>query len=176
MHNVVRKNGEFIVETQNDSYIAKRVVLALGRRGTARRLGVPGEDQAKVMYKLMDAETYTRNHLLIVGGGDSAAEAALGLARQQGNTITLSYRKDNFFRLKKRNDQHVKEMIKAGKIRVIYNSKVIRINKASVALETKTGQIDLPNDYTFIFAGGEPPFKILKQIGIAFGGEQKVAV
>ena len=99
---VDRKPGTFEVRTSKGSLTASRVILALGRRGTPRKLGVPGEDLSKVMYKLLDAETYKGKKVLVVGGGDSAIEAALGLAHQEGNTVTISYRKPNFFRLKTR--------------------------------------------------------------------------
>ncbi len=175
LETIVRENGGFYVKTQNDSFLANRVVLALGRRGTPRRLGVSGEDLPKVAYKLIDAESYQNNHLLIVGGGDSAVEAAIGLAHQQGNKITLSYRKEQFFRIKKKNDQRIHDLIDAGKINVLYSSNVKRIEEKVVHIETQTGQVDLPNDYVFIFAGGELPFKLLKKIGIAFGDQQKEA-
>ena len=95
-------------------------MLALGRRGIPRRLHVPGEDQAKVMYKLIDAESYHHNQILIVGGGDSADEAAIGLARQQGNKITLSYRNSKFFRLKKKNEESINQVVESNRIQVFF--------------------------------------------------------
>lgn len=170
---VKRDNGHFIVKSQDQELASRYVVLALGRRGTPRKLGVPGEDLPKVMYKLLDAESYRDNHILIVGGGDSAVEAAIGLARQPGNTITLSYRKARFFRIKKKNEERISEVIGAGAVNVIYNSTVKEILEKSVILRTEEGEKEIANDYVFIFAGGEPPFKLLRQIGIAFGGESK---
>ncbi|MBN2009693.1 NAD(P)-binding domain-containing protein [candidate division KSB1 bacterium] len=173
LEHVRRKGNGFHVQTNKNSYSAQRVVLALGRRGTPRKLNVPGEESAKVMYKLIDAESYQNNHILIVGGGDSAVEAAIGLSMQPGNSITISYRKAKFFRLKKKNQQNISELIATGKVRVIYNSNVIKISHESVELSTHDGVQRLQNDYVLIFAGGEPPFKRLKDIGIEFGGEEK---
>ncbi len=124
------------------------------------------------MYKLIDAENYNNEHLLVVGGGDSAIEAAMGLARQKNNTVTISYRKDKFFRIKKRNQERIDEFINEGKINLILNSSVLNITEETVTIESPDGEKILPNDYVFIFAGGEPPFKLLKEIGIQFGGDE----
>jgi thioredoxin reductase len=168
---IVRLNGHFELRTDQAKFTARNVVLALGRRGTPRKLGVPGEDKAKVFYKLMDAESYSNEHLLVVGGGDSAVEAAMGLAQQQGNTVTISYRKPKFFRLKTRNEERIAKLIREGKIRVEFESSVLEIGETEVRLQLSGGEATIPNDYVFIFAGGEPPFKLLKDIGIAFGAK-----
>jgi thioredoxin reductase len=147
------------------------LVLALGRRGTPRRLGVPGEELEKVLYQLIDTSTYTNTRALVVGGGDSAIEAAMALASQPGNTVTLSYRKKNFFRIKSRNEERLAEFVKRGLIRVIFSSNVVAIEPDAVVLERAGEEICLLNDYVFIFAGGEPPFPLLKQIGVGFWGE-----
>ncbi len=169
LEQIFKENGHFQVQTTKGTYQGRYIVLALGRRGTPRKLNVPGEDQAKVMYKLMDAGTYQNEHLLVVGGGDSAIEAAVGLARQTGNTVTISYRKDKFFRIKRRNEEHLAEMIQNGKIHVLLNSSVLAINKDSVRIQQTGMDKEIPNNYVFIFAGGEPPFELLKKIGIRFG-------
>ena len=160
------------VITSGGSYSCKQVILALGRRGTPRKLNIPGEEKSKVMYKLIDAELYQNEHILIVGGGDSAIEAAMGVARQSGNTVTLSYRKDKFFRIKARNQKRLDDLINQGKIEVIFNSQPIEIGDTEVVLQCGQEQRTLQNDYVFIFAGGEPPFKLLKEIGIHFGSAQ----
>jgi putative YpdA family bacillithiol system oxidoreductase len=171
----IEKQGNgFKVITQNNSYNADFVVLALGRRGTPRKLNVPGEDKSKVMYKLMDAESYSNEHVLVVGGGDSAVEAAVGLARQKGNTVTISYRKSSFFRIKTKNEKIIKKMIAEKKITVLFNSTVAEIRDTEVSLRAeKDEMLVVPNTYVFIFAGGEPPFPLMQKIGIQFGGELK---
>ena len=169
LQNIVRENGHFQIQTDKNNFKAKNVILALGRRGTPRKLGVPGDDQAKVMYKLMDADSYTNEHVLVVGGGDSAVEAAMGLARQPGNTVTISYRKSKFFRLKTRNEERIAKFIKDGRIQAEFESNVLEIGAKEVRLSLLQGEKVIPNDSVFIFAGGEPPFKLLQQIGIGFG-------
>jgi thioredoxin reductase (NADPH) len=164
--NILRRDGGFIVETTKGQYQASHVVLALGRRGTPRKLGVPGEGLSKVTYRLMDTESYKGVHALVVGGGDSAVEAALGLALQRTNTVTLSYRKAEFTRLKARNMEHLNDAIKRGTVDVVLNSNVGEIRETEVVLETEDGLVTVRNDYVFIFAGGEVPYDFLKQIGV----------
>ncbi|KAA3613155.1 MAG: FAD-binding protein [Calditrichaeota bacterium] len=171
LHDIKRENGHFEVTTQNGTNKAQTVVLALGRRGTPRKLNVPGEEQSKVMYKLMDAETYQNNHVLVVGGGDSAIEAAMGLARQKGNVVTLSYRKEQFFRIKTRNEERVNKMIKEKTLNVMFSSGVKEIGKTDVVINYQDKEQRIKNDYVFIFAGGEPPFGLLKKMGIQFGSD-----
>jgi len=146
------------------------VVLALGRRGSPRKLGVAGEELPKVMYQLIDAQAYRNQHILVVGGGDSAVEAAIGLARQPGNTVSISYRKSRFFRIKKRNEAQIEQLLKSGEIRPYFDSTVKRIEANEVVLQTSEGSTSLRNDYVFIQAGGVPPYDMLKSFGISFGG------
>jgi len=156
------------ITTPYNSYQAAHVVLALGRRGTPRKLGVPGEQLSKVTYRLIDAETYQDCDVLVVGGGDSAIEAAIGLALQGSNRVTLSYRKDAFSRLKERNMKHLEEDVRRKRITVVFNSNVQEILPQGVILQTPEGIRTISNNYVFIFAGGEMPFEFLKQVGIKF--------
>jgi len=169
------KDG-FKIETSNGLLESNKVVLALGRRGTPRKLNIQGEELSKVMYKLIDAETYKDRKILVVGGGDSAIEAALGLAHQSGNMVTISYRKDNFFRLKARNEKNIENAISDKLLKVIFNSSPISINEKTVTLKTSDTNLEIENEFVFIFAGGELPFPLLNQIGIEFGKKIKVAV
>jgi thioredoxin reductase len=131
---------------------------------------------AKVLYQIIDAQTYSGKNVLVVGGGDSAIEAVVGLARQEGNTVSLSYRKDRFSRIKKKNEDRLQELISRGKVNVLFNSEVTRITHRSVFLRVEQKHIEIPNDFVFVFIGGEPPFEMLKQIGVSFGGEiQRIA-
>jgi thioredoxin reductase len=144
--------------------------MALGRAGTPRKLGVPGEDLPHVLYRLIEADHYTSNNILIVGGGDSAVEAAMGLAHQPGNKVTLSYRKGEFSRLKERNTKRIEEHIKTKKIEVLFNSIPTEFRKGSALIDVGGGEIrELPNDFVWVFAGGIPPTEFLKNTGIAFG-------
>ena len=168
-HIQLEPDGAFTIETVKGRYRALTVVLAIGRRGTPRKLGVAGEQLPKVMYSLISAESYTGKHILVVGGGDSAVEAAMGLAYQKGNKITLSYRKDVFSRLKERNNQRIRECIKSGKLTVIFNSQPVEIREQSVILEVQGGRREIPNDYVWVFAGGTPPNAFLEKIGVRLG-------
>lgn len=166
-----------VAQTTAGQVRARNVVLALGRRGTPRRLGVPGEESEKVLYQLIDAATYRDQHALVVGGGDSAVEAAMALANQPGNEVTLSYRKPNFFRLKQRNEERIRDYIERQRIHAIFSSGVERIEPESVTITSKKDGLEyrkrLKNDYVFVFAGGEPPYPLLKAMGVEFGGETK---
>lgn len=162
-------DGAFTIETTRGRYRALTVVLAIGRRGTPRKLDVPGEQLDKVMYSLIEADHYKNNHILVVGGGDSAVEAAMGLAYQKGNRVTLSYRKDVFSRLKERNNQRIRDCIRSGKVTVVFNSQPVEIREKSVILEVQGGRREVPNDYVWVFAGGTPPNAFLEKIGVQLG-------
>ncbi len=167
------ENSTLTCHTSAGSMEAKRAILALGRRGTPRRLNVPGEDAEKVLYQLVDASTYQDEDLLIVGGGDSAVEAAFALARQNNNRVTLSYRRDKFFRLKKRNEEKLQSAIDTGHIEVLFQSEVLEIEDRQVLLNVTEDGVErqqyLQNNYVFVCAGGEPPYPLLDQIGIQMG-------
>ena len=166
----IEKDGAgYKITTSMGGFSSEYVVLALGRRGTPRKLEVPGEDLSKVAYKLMDAETYQDKHILVVGGGDSAVEAAVGLGQQIGNTVPLSYRKNGFARIKTRNDEQVAKAVKNGWINIMYESTVDSIDEQHVIINHENQKKQVENDYVFIFAGGIPPFKLMNSIGIQFG-------
>jgi thioredoxin reductase (NADPH) len=172
---VTRPNGHFAVRTAAFQIPARFVILALGRRGTPRKLNVPGEELPKVMYQLVDAASYEGRRILVVGGGDSAVEAAIGLARQKGNTVTLSYRREKLVRIKKKNEERIGELMSKGRAKALFGSEVTEVLKDRVRLRMADKSVELPNDYVFVFAGGEPPFGFLREIGIRFGGEAKAS-
>ncbi len=163
------EDGKFNLVTNRGSYRAQFVVLAIGRNGTPRKLGVPGEELPKVMYRLIEAHHYINKEILVVGGGDSAIEAAMGLGNQTGNTVTLSYRKAEFSRIKERNVLRIAECIRQKKVNVIYNSSPIEIKERSVVLEVGGEIREIPNDFVWVFAGGTPPNDFLKKAGIQLG-------
>ena len=156
----------FVVTTTKSSYETRAVLLTIGRRGTPRQLGVPGEDLSKVVYRLIDPEQYASKKVLVVGGGDSALEAAHSIAENPGATVTLSYRSAAFTRAKPRNRDKVESMAAAGRIKVLMNSNVKEIREDSVIIEQdgKLGQ--LSNDAVIISAGGILPTAFLKDVGI----------
>jgi len=162
-------DGILITATSKGQYRSRNVVLALGRTGTPRKLGVKGEELPKVMYRLIEADHYINKNILIVGGGDSAVEAAMGLANQKGNKVTLSYRKEAFSRIKERNAERIERNRKSGKVKVLFNSQPVEFKPESVLIEVNGVTDEIPNDYVWVFAGGTPPNDFLKKIGIEFG-------
>lgn len=162
-------DGVFTVHSANNRYRARAVVLALGRAGEPRKLGAKGEELPKVMYRLIEADHYVNKKILVVGGGDSAVEAAMGLAHQVGNEVTLSYRQERFSRIKERNVKRLDDCIKSGKVKVLFNSNPVEFTTESVILEVGGSRRELPNDFVWIFAGGTPPNDFLKKIGVQFG-------
>lgn len=169
VNNIVKaEDGNFVVTTGKGDHRARHVILALGKSGSPRKLGVKGEELPKVMYRLIEADHYINKKILVIGGGDSAVEAAMGLASQLGNIVTLSYRQETFSRIKDRNSQRINDFMGKGKVKVLFNSSPVEILNDSVILEVKGVRQTLPNDYVWIFAGGEPPTAFLKKIGIGF--------
>lgn len=165
----------FTIHTAKNQYRARHVVLALGKSGSPRKLGVTGENLPKVMYRLIEADHYVNKKILIVGGGDSAVEAAMGLASQVGNAVTLSYRQSAFGRIKERNSQRLEDFIRKGKLQVLLNSSPVEFTANTAILEVAGVPQKIPNDFVWIFAGGEPPTTFLKKIGVGFGSKDLTA-
>ena len=158
--------GGYSVKTNRQSYNARTVLLAIGRRGSPRKLGVPGEEMGKVVYRVIDPEQYSNLNVLIVGGGDSALEAATSIAAEPGTKVTLSYRSAAFSRAKPKNREFVEEMQAAGRIRVLFNSNVQAIGEGSVTIEVEGTNESLVNDAVIVSAGGILPSAFLRTIGI----------
>ncbi|MGA9967641.1 MAG: NAD(P)-binding domain-containing protein [Terriglobales bacterium] len=163
------EDGIFTVTTATNSYRAHAVVLALGRAGEPRKLGVKGEELPKVMYRLIEADHYVNKNILIVGGGDSAIEAAMGLANQSGNKVTLSYRQERFSRIKERNTKRIEECMRTGKVKVLFKSNPAEFKQDAVILTVNGSMQEIPNDFVWVFVGGTPPNDFLKKIGVEFG-------
>jgi thioredoxin reductase (NADPH) len=164
------KNQGFDIRTTLGTYRAQTVLLTIGRRGTPRKLGVPGEELTKVVYRLIDPAQYTGRHVLVVGGGDSAIEAANALADEPGTTVTLSYRSGAFGRCKPKNRAKIDANAKAGRVTVILNSTVKVISETSVTLIQKGADgvpaLTIANDAVIVCAGGILPSDFLRGIGV----------
>ncbi|MEQ1504417.1 MAG: NAD(P)-binding domain-containing protein, partial [Myxococcota bacterium] len=158
--------GGFTITTSKRQISAQKVVLSLGRRGTPRKLDAPGEDQEKVAYSLLEPEQYEYDHLMIVGGGDSAVEAAIQLAEQPGNKVYLSYRGDKINRPKEKNIHRLRDAVKAKQVELLLESQIKDIGPDRIVLEQRGEQIVLPNDYVFVMVGGVLPTKFLQDAGI----------
>jgi putative YpdA family bacillithiol system oxidoreductase len=167
METIVKENGLFTVKTSKGNYKTKNVLLAIGRRGTPRKLGVPGEAQTKVVYSLVDAAQYQGQHVLVVGGGDSAAEAALSIAAERGTTVTVSCRGDEIFtRPKEKNRQQLKQAVEKGRLTVYTDANVKEIGNDLATLVHEGKDIVIKNDAVIVCVGGTLPTPMLKEIGV----------
>lgn len=166
LEQVGRDNGHFNIVTTKDCYPAQRVLLAIGRRGTPRKLNVPGEDSTTVTYRLLEPEQYRDRKLLVVGGGDSAVEAALSLGSESGTEVRLSYRKTAFSRIKPRNQERIDQAVANGRVDVLFESAVTRLGGGSASIEQRGDRFDVPAEYCFVMIGGVLPTGLLKGMGI----------
>jgi thioredoxin reductase (NADPH) len=168
LQDIAREGDGFVVKTSQGQHRSRSVLLAMGRRGTPRKLDVPGEERSKVVYRLVDAEQYRGQAVLVVGGGDSALEAALALAEQAATDVTLSYRGDAFSRVKQKNRLLVEQASQDGRLKLRLASVVDSIEETTVHL-SHDGQTErLPNDAVVVCAGGLLPTPLLQKVGIQF--------
>jgi len=164
---ITTTDSGFRVKTNKDEYFSDKVLLTIGRRGTPRKLGIPGEELPKVVYRLIDPEQYINQKVMIVGGGDSALEAALAIADVEGSEVSLSYRSDSFSRAKAKNRDRIDEYSSQGRIKLYLPSTLTEVNDEShVSLDYNGENLTIPNDAIIINAGGILPTGFLKQIGI----------
>ncbi len=166
MDNIEPDGDGFVVTTAKGKYHGRVVLLAIGRRGTPRKLGVPGEDVPKVVYSLTDPAQYQNKNVLVVGGGDSALEAATSIAEEPGATVTISYRSPAFSRAKQKNREKIDAAEKEGRLQVLLSSNVKQIDAEKVTIDQEGEMINLDNDAILVCAGGILPTPFLKQIGI----------
>jgi putative YpdA family bacillithiol system oxidoreductase len=164
---ITKKDDVFEVISSKNNYKVNYVLLAIGRRGSPRKLGVPGESKEKVYYRLLEPELIHNQKILVVGGGDSAIESAL-LLKDEENEVTISYRSESFSRIKPKNQERIEEAITNKTMNVIFNSTVLEILDDEVILSmiNSDQKIEIPNDFVYIFAGGELPANFLEKIGI----------
>lgn len=166
-HIIPLENGDFKLRLATaEEIIAQNVLIAIGRRGSPRKLNVVGEESTKVAYRLLEPERISGDKILVVGGGDSAVESAMLL--MDNNEVTISYRKDKFSRIKPKNREKIDEAISKGSIEVLYDSNVQEIKKESVLMSFNDDRQDreIENDRVYIFAGGELPTQFLMSAGI----------
>jgi len=166
LEHITRNDDGFHITTNRNSYHTRSVLLSIGRRGTPRKLDVPGEELEKVVYSLIEPQQFQNQHVLVVGGGDSALEAALSIAREPGTTVTLSYRSNAFNRVKPKNRELITEASSTGQVSLLLESTVTEIRPATVLLDQKGSAIELPNDAIIVCAGGILPTQLLHEVGI----------
>lgn len=158
--------GLFTLHSNRGELVAEHVIVCIGKRGSPRRLGVPGEGHPRVRYLLTDPDECAGQHVLVVGGGDSAVEAALALADVPGTEVTLSYRQGAFTRTKALNRKRLEAYEAAGRIRVELKSTVSALEPRIVRLKTEQGVVAITNDVVFALLGADPPTGFLRQVGI----------
>ena len=165
VESIEKSDDYFTVKTSKGTYTSNGVLLSIGRRGSPRKLGVPGEEKEKVSYRLLEPELVHDQNILIVGGGDSAVESALLLA-DEGNHVSLAYRGETFSRLKPKNLEKIESASNTKIIKVYFNTNVKEILDHKVILMVEDFEKEISNDLVYIFAGGELPTKFLEKIGI----------
>jgi thioredoxin reductase (NADPH) len=160
-----QQDGTFELTTNTgDVYKSNNVLLAIGRRGSPRKLNIVGETLPKVAYRLLEPERIANKNIVVVGGGDSAIESALLLMNQ--NSVIISYRSEQFSRLKPKNKENLDRAVSEGSLKVIYNSDLVSINESSVMIKVGDRITNVENDLVYIFAGGELPSQFLKNAGV----------
>jgi thioredoxin reductase len=163
---VTRDGDGFVVRSSKGEYKAGSVLLTIGRRGTPRKLGVPGEDLPKVVYRLIDPVQYTGQQVLVVGGGDSALEAATSIADVEGCSVVLSHRGEAFDRAKPKNRARVDTAVRAGRMEVLLKSNVKQIEPGTVAIDCSGTVRSFANNAVIVSVGGVLPTDFLKKMGI----------
>ncbi len=166
----VQKEGpHFRVTTDQGEHRARRVILAMGRLGNPRHLGVPGEDLPCVYTQLLNPGKYRDRQVVVIGGGNSAAEAALALT--DANRVTLVHRGDALPRLAKINRDLVDQKQREGKLQLLLRARALAFRDGEVDLEVAGRREPLPCDVAFVLIGAEPPTRFLKRSGILFEGQ-----
>lgn len=166
VEDIINKGDYFEVKTSTNTFQSRTVLLAIGRRGTPRKLGVPGEESNKVVYQLKDPEQYVNQQVTVVGGGDSAVEAAMSIAEQPGTQVILSYRGDAFSRIKPANRKKLAIISEQSNFQLMLNSNVVKITESTITIESNGKQQSFPNDGIIVAAGGILPTGFLQRIGI----------
>lgn len=165
-----KRKEYFSIKTLKKEYKAKKVILALGNYGQPRYLNLPGEELPHVFHRLSDPENYKNKTCLIIGGGDSAAEAAIAL-KKSGNTSLISYRKKEFTRLKENNLQAIKEL----NIPVYFRTNPTKFTpKQTILTDSKSQEKTIKNDFVFILCGSVFPSEFLQKIGLSLNERNEV--
>ncbi len=160
------EDGRFTVVTPKGKARARKVVLATGRRGTPRKLGVPGEDLPKVAYNLIDPEQYQGCQVLVVGGGDVALESAIRISQETDGKVSISYRGEEFGKCRDENRKQIQALIARKRVRALMSSQVVRIHPDHVTLSVGKRQVEIPNDVVLVHIGGELPLEFLSKVGV----------
>ena len=162
------EDGNWLVSSTGGVFKTANVLLALGRRGSPRKLDVPGEESPKVVYRVIEPEVFQGQHVLVVGGGNAAVESAFALIDGgKCASVTISYRKNNFARCRQPNRKRVEAEIQAGRLTALMGTQVEQIFEDQVTLRDGSGeQSTIRNDTLVVQIGGTAPTGLLQDIGI----------
>jgi thioredoxin reductase/ferredoxin len=163
---IVCAQDAFLVRAGQETVRARRVILAMGRRGTPRRLGVPGEQRVNVFYDVVEMEAFRERRVVVVGGGDSAAESALGLANQSGTTVHLVHRGERFERMQPSLQAKLQRAVADGRVALVLRARVREIREDVVALDSGDRELQIPYDDVIVRVGGEAPTHMLESLGV----------
>ncbi|MCB1197861.1 MAG: NAD(P)-binding domain-containing protein [Deltaproteobacteria bacterium] len=167
VENIQGQDGDFTITTNRGPLHAQKVVLAIGRMGTPRQLGVPGENSTKVTYLLQDPLQYQDKNILVVGGGDSAMESAIMIAQETNARVHFACRSEKLQYGKVQNRENIMALINSGRVQAYMSSNVKRIEKNHVTLEVNGNSKTIDNDYLIINIGGVLPTGFLQTCGIS---------
>lgn len=164
-------NGYVIHFSNNEKVKSSNVIIAIGRSGNFRKLGIKGENLPKVYNRMHDPKEFVGKKVLVVGGGDSALETAIAIT-EAGGQVTISYRNPEFNRPKIEHVQKIKTLEKLDKIKVKMSSIITEITNQEVKVKLASGSIEnIPNDIVFSMIGREPPLEFFRRSGIEIIGE-----
>ena len=159
-------DGGFVAHTSAGPIRAARVVLALGRRGTPRKLGVPGEDRPNVYYRLLEPEQYKGMHVTVVGGGNAAVEATMSLTEVPGAKVTLLHRDAEFTMARAVLVKELDARAAKGRVEVLRQARLTAVEEGLVRIEVKGAPAERPNDFVFVMVGGTAPYALLTASGV----------
>ena len=166
VESVSRDGDRFEVKSDRGVYRTRALLLAIGRRGTPMKLDIRGEELDKVVYRLVEAEQYAGRRVLVVGGGDSALEAAMSVAEQPDTDVTLCHRGPAFVRANPKNRMRAERFHQSGRLQVLLRSSLREIRPDAVRIATPGGDLELPNDAVIVCAGGMLPTTFLRSMGV----------
>jgi thioredoxin reductase (NADPH) len=166
LEKVERSDGVFVAHTSAGPIRATRVVLALGRRGTPRKLGVPGEDRSNVTYRLLEPEQYKGTRVVVVGGGNAAVEAAMSLSAVPGTKVTLLHRDTEFTMARAVLVKEMDARAAKGGIEVLRQARLTAVEEGRVLIEVQGAPEERPNDFVFVMIGGTAPYALLTASGV----------
>lgn len=164
----LEQHGEiFQVRTSKGIITARKVILAMGVRGSPRKLGVPGEDKQKVTYNLLDPEQYQGKQIVVVGAGNAAAEVAQMLADAKWrNTVHMLVATAVMDRCNDENKARLMELVKKGRLQIMYSTTVQKIEDDHIVIKKQEESLELANDFVFAMIGAEMPHKFLMGLGV----------